>query len=1639
MNLTEEEKRILGFLPADEKVEKETAPIKMPSTYELEYGTVEADGEASFKAALEQTESEGDGMKFGNPTDFAEQFNNTMISVAGFPVDVATWATNRVAQVLFPNTYNAEEPFIDPETAIGGSSNLKSVLNPLGIGSDRQADTYMGYFGNTTGEAVTFLMGGAGVVQKTKNLNGFIGAISRSADDALRTKLGTVVGGEMAVSAGAAGGRQISEENEFGTTGAFVTEFATGAIALLSAGGVKKLAVDPLVQKLRDTKPEDLLTTLSKEEIEKVRDAGRKTIEENEPTPAPKEEPSLEQIQIEEEAARQRGRDNPTPIEPEAQKTPVEAPTTPAEPTPAPKAPEDAPEAAPKTDAEIDAMSDDELLTELGVDKPKEGVPEGSFRSELDDNIYTKKAELEDGVSIESGRIADDGDLNNLPEGLRKVLEPFKDNIVRLNVTIGKNGIGLDTIVVQKSSRGKGVGTQIINDIIAYADSQNLPIVLTPSNKNAAKLDDYYKRLGFVDNKDGLGKQKLIRKPTTPKTPMQQLVADYEKTIADQARGEGADSVVRLNAAFNAASDDFTKRVDALIADPNPENVGAVTEILDDYILLDGLDADLKQKTGQMLNAQRRDAADNVYTREMAENRQTRQDALKDVREKLQALKADANGEELQKLVDSVFEPPAPVKPSKTKNVASPDEDFMPTPKDVDESVVSTPKDTDGTPSVKREKDTKPAKPKLTPKERAIERLQKRLDELRAIRSGEKDPKEPKPKRAKSAEEKDLEARIAFYRGEAKEVDEIAATMERIQVLSGLLQGGTTAEIRAQIGLPPALRPSHAKPKKIQSQLTKLKKAEAALLKKLRRRQTDEILNDMRDVFDPENGRRSLVDQALNKYLLERTDALLNQPSTMTTGLPSGILQVIYRPLAATGKSTVKALNPADRELKGVGMTARMKYAAADAIATADQLLHLATHPKEIAKQLGRNLVDTAKAGGQSAYYYKDGNKMDVNLQGAAVGNSTIRNERQVRQAALRVAANKQKNLLVRKALETLGSDPMTTMFVIAKALRSAGRVGVGTADEPFILILEGRKHRADAIRAAIKEQIPKEDVATFIDDYVSKSSQIDNRGVQRFNYLDDKYRNAANEHRRALFRRGDFEGDDPRMLMEERFAQFWNRATGGDLTLGKFFVRFLQPIITTPTIALAQAGRGIARVTGIPAAVNVSQRTYAGVAKRIGKDGKISNVLSGRINNEINDLEIKVNELRAKTKEKGLDPEELERRKLDLAAHNSKLDSLRSYRDEQTYEEIAHMALAMGIFYTFYELGKNGLATGSGAFLTREQRNNGEFKKYRMLADEDSEGMSYLLADPFRTLAAVAADLGTWSQLEGSTTNKQTVGNFITSTLEAYATDSVFSTSLRHLRDLAFGQEKSRVGALIDMGASAIPVPSFIRGARTLDDEFSSVYDEGATVDEIPSRMLDKALGTPAENFRMDKLGRPLLRPQRGALNYVFRYAPEERANRMATEEEVNRILRNDGQSFNLIPKLTEDKTIKGTPINLKQFTNGERSLFNLFGEIVNENDDMLHEIGDMINTDDWRADYNDYTVEPDPDNPDEYYNKGIDRIKEIRSKYIKKAVERISDESSEAQLYRNKDGQTIFEYIEHVEARPPAQGNVLEKTNQF
>lgn len=501
---------------------------------------------------------EEEGMAFGNPVDFATQFNNTLIGAIGLSADGVAWAGRKAMTTLGASEETAEKFFAS------GSADL--IKRTTGLGSDEQADTFLGYTGNTFGEGATFLLGGAGVVAKTKQASGVVGAISRQADKALKTRLGTVVAGEAAVSVGAAAGRQISEENEFGAAGSMLTEFTTGALALVSAAAAKKAVLDPLTAKLKNMTAKEALEKLSKEEIAEVVAEGQRVIAKEQP--------------------------------------------------------------APKTDAEIETLSDDELLAELGVEtpKPKEAVPEGSFRSELDDNIYTKKAELEDGVSVESGRIAGDGDLTNLPEGLRNILEPIKDSIQRLNVTIGKNGIGLDTIVVTKSSRGKGVGTQIIKDIIAYADSKNLPVVLTPSNKNGAKLNDYYKNLGFTDNVDGLGKQKLIRKPKdapeatpAPKTDAEDAIDASIKAIddiltGDRTGGEGARVTRQVKKHFRVVAKEFQDDVVELMKTGDIETAKSLLARIGKYKKFERKISEKDYAQGSELQANSRNAMDNGTT-----------------------------------------------------------------------------------------------------------------------------------------------------------------------------------------------------------------------------------------------------------------------------------------------------------------------------------------------------------------------------------------------------------------------------------------------------------------------------------------------------------------------------------------------------------------------------------------------------------------------------------------------------------------------------------------------------------------------------------------------------------------------------------------------------------------------------------------------------------------------------------------------------------------------------------------------------------------------------------------------------------------------------------------------------------------
>ena len=110
-----------------------------------------------------------------------------------------------------------------------------------------------------------------------------------------------------------------------------------------------------------------------------------------------------------------------------------------------------------------------------------------------------------------SGSILDDDEILS-KYGLKTFTLQNKYNIAHL-----------DSIVVNKQNTGSG--TEAMNDLIDWADENEITIALTPSTSfgatSVSRLKDYYKRFGFVDNK-GSNKvwnttASMIRKPQISK------------------------------------------------------------------------------------------------------------------------------------------------------------------------------------------------------------------------------------------------------------------------------------------------------------------------------------------------------------------------------------------------------------------------------------------------------------------------------------------------------------------------------------------------------------------------------------------------------------------------------------------------------------------------------------------------------------------------------------------------------------------------------------------------------------------------------------------------------------------------------------------------------------------------------------------------------------------------------------------------------------------------------------------------------------------------------------------------------------------------------------------------------------------
>lgn len=138
-------------------------------------------------------------------------------------------------------------------------------------------------------------------------------------------------------------------------------------------------------------------------------------------------------------------------------------------------------------------------------------------QAEYEERTQSFEEEGIEPIDIKGGFVPIETDID--AKSLSKNIED-KYN-VKLDLFETDKDISLSKIVVPKETRGKGIGTSAMEEIINYADINNKRILLTPSTDfggtSVDRLKDFYKGFGFVENKgknkDFTTKETMYRNP----------------------------------------------------------------------------------------------------------------------------------------------------------------------------------------------------------------------------------------------------------------------------------------------------------------------------------------------------------------------------------------------------------------------------------------------------------------------------------------------------------------------------------------------------------------------------------------------------------------------------------------------------------------------------------------------------------------------------------------------------------------------------------------------------------------------------------------------------------------------------------------------------------------------------------------------------------------------------------------------------------------------------------------------------------------------------------------------------------------------------------------------------------------------
>jgi hypothetical protein len=1509
-----------------------------------------------------------------NSWDFATQTNKTIFNTLGSAVDLSSWATRKIITSLGISEETAER--FAPTNSFGGSASLKKAGRALGVQSaEGEPDSFGGYLGMTFGEFLSVMVPMLSVTKKVQGTKTVTQRIAKSInDEAVNTPI-KFLGAEAGATVAIAGTRMAADDADLNPTAKLFAEFAAGVVGALSGYSAVKLG-DDLITKLKGLTPEDAFKAaidgditpnevkqiLGRDDVPEFKDMDfeflskpkeRDVINEDgsfniDESQSPKDAEPQPEINVTETT---QGETQPLEVTVGGEKIPSDVPVTPKdtpeavatpEATPAPKTPEVAPEAPTRYET-VDKLRERLDNTDFDAHPEQFGdaLKQGNDLAEASQNTQSQLHR-----EIAAHADATDGQLN--VEATEKLLDEVQFTR-HLNQTINDplKTNGGRILLASRGDRDKFnfQGTYSLRALRSDEALAKLEDTLN-SMLSIGKYDADIKPLfdDFLEIKPRMKEESaVIRakekevKPVvdgeeTP-TPKPKKELTPEETTA-KVQEELLKRKKKLQEELDAKQKEFTGQKD--LEEPKGKQKEQDPEVKDLqqrikwYNDVEGEIATVAELEARLAKLAGIEGAGDISTL-----RKTTKDNL---------TPPSNNSPQVAELNKKIAQSKARMK-QKLKEIDAAQEEIQ-------------------NPKVKKTQEQLDAEAET----RSIESLEKQLEDLRAIRSGNLDKPDAKPTREKSAQERDLEERIKFYRDEEKQIIQLEKAKEELARLASVEGEGNITKLRTETKDKPEFP---TKPDQVADIKKKIAQSKTRMRQKLR---------------DIDNAQKKMDQEALNVQMFkEIEEAIYKEIEQDTVGWftkagrtirQARQLSLIWQlPSVLAGAATNivafarTAIQPTSTYLfsraqgKGHSMATRL--------AEAEKAGRFITF---------RDWVDTGRA---AARTFKEGQSVTTGGRGrydeGMVANRSIGTAQVVSKA--RASAQQRldaANNVQKKFLDLgIGGKFLEMLSISYRAANVIDEI-------PKRQLIKGRQHA----------KYLKEGIEKFPDDP-----------------------KAAAEHTAAQIAKKWEDQDGIKILTEQ--ARFDDEVRQVQEELGLALGRIEDPDVYTPAFeakvikSLSDMANGddilAYGANAMFPFIRIAMRLFYRSAKTAtfvgsGVKAKFANPYDKKIKGvqkQLDDIETALN---AKTVKDN--PERVKAFEDTRPELYKRLEVLQQRKTNYNAEAFTETLIGGGLLAFGGAAGWNGYGTGSMQFMTDKQREVAEkngIKPYTML------GVSYKDFYPLSLGLAVATEIGGWTKAKANDelTKDQDFWNVSLRVFTDLVTELNLTQGVTTTQKMFSEVESMRNQAATRLLASYVPIPAVAR-------KIVSKLTSGGKVSDLKGgdfyeRMAYYAFGIGATNKKTDRFGYEL-KDETGLMQtFVARQFPEFGKKKI---DKFGRIMRTDRE------ELIQDKPDMLTArINMYDWRDEEGvSLKSHYDKHLRKlrigGQTMKQAVRAKLQDPTWNKIFN---MEYFEDESGRLVNEGLLELNSVLSKYYVKARKDLAADTRLTKRFLNEDNVTL------------------------